>query len=72
MRFNFFYLYPHEFSSSHELFTDISRQWLLFFPHIGEVKQIHTHKGPSDKSLFLHKAPSGKSTPPSHNLVLHS
>jgi hypothetical protein len=36
-----------------------------FFPHIGEVKQIHTHKGPSDKSLFLHTAPSVKSTPPS-------
>jgi hypothetical protein len=30
--------------------------------HIGEVKQIHTHKGPSDKSVFLHIAPSVKST----------
>jgi hypothetical protein len=29
------------------------------------VKQIRTHKGPSDKSLFLHKAPSVKSTTPS-------
>jgi hypothetical protein len=34
-------------------------------PHIGEVKQIHTHKGPSDKSVFLHTAPSVKSTAPS-------
>jgi hypothetical protein len=34
-------------------------------PDIGEVKQIHTHKGPSDKSLFLHTAPSVKSTTPS-------
>jgi hypothetical protein len=31
-------------------------------PQIGEVKQIHIHKGPSDKSLFLHTAPSVKST----------
>jgi hypothetical protein len=37
-------------------------------PHIGEVKQIHTHIGPSDKSLFLHTAPSAKSTTPSHPL----
>ena len=34
-------------------------------PHIGEVKQIHTHKGPSDKALFLHTAPSVISTTPS-------
>ena len=34
-------------------------------PHIGEVQQIHTHIGPSDKSLFLHTAPSVKSTTPS-------
>jgi hypothetical protein len=33
--------------------------------HIGEVKQIHTHKGPSDKTVFLHTAPSVKSTTPS-------
>jgi hypothetical protein len=36
-------------------------------PHTGEVKQIHTHKGPS-KSLFLHTAPSVKSTTPSPQL----
>jgi hypothetical protein len=35
------------------------------FPYIGEVEQIHTHKVPSDKSLFLPKAPSVKSTPTS-------
>jgi hypothetical protein len=34
-------------------------------PHIGEVKQMHTHTEPSDKSLFLHTAPSVKSTTPS-------
>ena len=34
-------------------------------PHIGEVKQIHTHIGPLDKPLFLHTAPSVKSTTPS-------
>jgi hypothetical protein len=34
-------------------------------PHIGEMKQIQTHKGPSNKSLFLHTAPSVKSTTPS-------
>jgi hypothetical protein len=37
-------------------------------PHIGEVKQIHIYKGPSDKSLFLHTAPPVKSTPPSPQL----
>jgi hypothetical protein len=37
-------------------------------PLIGEVKQIHTHKRPSDKSLFLHTAPSVKSTTPSPSL----
>jgi len=37
-----------------------------FFPHIGEVEQIYTHKGPYYKSLFLHQAPSVKSTPPLH------
>ena len=42
-----------------------------FFPYIGEVEQIHTHKVPSDKSLFLHKAPSVKSTPPSPPLFHH-
>jgi hypothetical protein len=36
----------------------------MFLPHIDEVEQIHTHKGPSDKSLFLPKAPSMKATPP--------
>ena len=36
-----------------------------FFPHIGEV---NTHKGPSYKSLFLHNAPSVKSTPNSLSL----
>jgi len=35
-------------------------------PHIGEVEQIYTHKGPYYKSLFLHQAPSVKFTPPSH------
>jgi len=35
-----------------------------FFPHSGEMEQIHTHKGPSNKSLFLHKASSGKSLNP--------
>ena len=29
----------------------------------------HTHKGPSDKSLFLHKAPSVKFAPPSPALL---
>jgi hypothetical protein len=29
------------------------------------VEQIQTHKGPSDESLFHHKAPSVKSIPPS-------
>jgi hypothetical protein len=42
---------------------DSSRQH-LFIPRSGEAKQIHTHKGPPDKSLFLYKAPSPKSTPP--------
>jgi hypothetical protein len=32
-----------------------------FFPYIGEVKQIHTHKGPSDKSVLFHKAAFVKS-----------
>jgi hypothetical protein len=32
------------------------------------VKQIHTHKGPSDKSLFLHKGLPVKSTPLSPSL----
>ena len=30
------------------------------------MEQIHTHKVPHYKSLFLHQAPSVKSTPPSH------
>jgi hypothetical protein len=47
------------------LFTDVFRQWFLFFPHIGDVEQLQAHEGPSNKSLFLHKAPSIKSTPPS-------
>jgi hypothetical protein len=34
-------------------------------PHIGEVKQIHTHIRPLDKSPFLHTAPSVKSITPS-------
>jgi len=38
----------------------------VFLPHIAEVEQIHTHTGPSDKSLFLPKAPSVKSTPNLH------
>jgi len=29
----------------------------------------HTHKGPSDKPLFLHKAPSVQSTPHSLSLL---
>jgi hypothetical protein len=40
-------------------------------PHIGEVKQIRTHKGPSDKPLFLDIAPFIKSTTPSPLLFLH-
>jgi hypothetical protein len=39
------------------------RQWFLFLSHTGEAEQIYTHKGPFDKSMFLHKAFSGKSTP---------
>jgi len=31
---------------------------------MGEMKQIHTLKGPFDKPVFLHKAPSIKSTSP--------
>jgi hypothetical protein len=58
---------PYSFSRIHKLFTDISRQCFFLFlpPHIGKVKQIQTHKGPSNKSVFLHKAPSVKSAPPS-------
>jgi hypothetical protein len=63
MRFNFSDSNLTIFSSN-ELFPDISRQWFVFLPHTEEVEQIHTHKGPSDKSLFLPKAPSIKSTPP--------
>ena len=37
---------------------------VLIFSHIGKVEQIHTHEGPSDTSLFLHKAFSVKSTHP--------
>jgi hypothetical protein len=44
---------------------DISRQWFLYLTHFGEVQQKHTRNGPFNKSLFLHKAPSVKSTPPS-------
>ena len=33
-------------------------QWFIFFPQIDEVEQIHTHKGPSNKSVFLYRAPS--------------
>ena len=44
---------------------DISRQCYLLFPHIGEVNQVHSYKGHSDKSLFLLKAPSVESTLPS-------
>jgi hypothetical protein len=50
--------------SSHKLFPDISRQWFVSLPHIDKVEQIHTHKGPSDKSLFPPEAPSVKSTHP--------
>jgi hypothetical protein len=32
------------------------------------VKEIHTHKGPSDKSLFFHKASAVKSTLPTPSL----
>jgi hypothetical protein len=39
-----------------------------FFPRIGETNQMHTHKGTSEKSLFLHKTPCVKSTPPSPTL----
>ena len=42
---------------------------VLIFPYTIEVKQIHTYKGPSDKSLFLHKVPSGISTPHSPPLI---
>jgi hypothetical protein len=63
MRFNFSDSNLMVFSS-HELFPDISRQWFMFLPHIDEVEQIYMHQGPSDKSLFLPKAPSVKSTPP--------
>jgi hypothetical protein len=52
------------FPAVNELFMDVSRQWFLYFPHIGKVEQTHTRKGRSDKSLFLHKAPSVKSTSP--------
>ena len=31
--------------------------------HVGKVKQIHTHRGSSDKSVFLHNTPSVKFTP---------
>ena len=68
MRFNFYYEQTYDLSSRCELFTVVSRQQFFFFPHIGEVKQIHTHKVPSDKSLFLHKALPAKSTPPSSPL----
>ena len=47
---------------------------LIFFPHVGDVEQIYTRNSPSDKPLFLQKAPSGKSTPPSppifHQMML--
>jgi hypothetical protein len=52
----------------HELFTDVSKQRFLFFPHTVEVKPILAQRGSSDKSLFLHKAPSVKFTPPSYQL----
>jgi len=53
-----------------ELFTNISEQCFLFFPHTVEVKPILAQRGSSDKSVFLHKAPSVKSTPPS-SLLFH-
>jgi len=46
-----------------------SGSYFLFFHHIGKVEQTHTHKCPSDKSLFLHKDPSVKSTPPSPPII---
>jgi hypothetical protein len=39
-----------------------------FFPRIGEINLMHTHKGSSDKSLFLHKTPCAKSTTASQPL----
>jgi len=46
-----------------------SGSYISFFPHVGKVEQIHTHKRPSDKSLFLYKDPSIKSTPPSPPII---
>jgi hypothetical protein len=60
---------PYNFSRSQDLFTDVSWQCFLLFPHIGEVKPIQKYKGHSDKSLFLHTALSLKSTPPSPPLL---
>jgi len=40
-----------------------------FFPRIGEINQMHTYKGTSKKSLFLHKTPCVKSTAPSPLLL---
>ena len=56
MRFNFSYRQPCDFSSSHELFADVSRHLLLFFSPVGKMKQIHQDS--SDKFLFLYKARS--------------
>jgi len=53
MKINFLLFKAFKFFQSQALFTDVSGQGFLFFPHIGKVKQIHTHKGHSDKSLFL-------------------
>jgi len=40
-----------------------------FFSRIGEINQMHTHKGTSEKLLFLHKNPCVKSTTPSLPLL---
>jgi len=55
--------------SSHKLFPDISRQWVVFLPHSDEVEQIHACNGPSDKSVFLPKALSVKFIPPFNPIV---
>ena len=50
----FSYWQPYNFSRIHEyLWTSPGSGPPPPGGHIGEVKQKHTHKGPSDKSLFL-------------------
>ena len=44
------------------IYRHLQTVYLIFYSYW--QSEANTHKGPSDKSLFLHKAPCVKSTPP--------